>query len=160
MKKGYGYKQGKFVPRNKEKYIGCLQKIYFRSAWELQCFRYMDLNPAILQWGSESTVVEYVDPSRAGTTHRYFIDLSFTVKDKTGKISKIYCEVKPHKETIMPVKGRKSDKRYYEEAMTYIRNTAKWNAASKFAEAKGAKFIILTEKEIFPAGVPKMSADK
>ena len=34
------------------------------------------------------------------------------------------------------------------EQKTYVINTAKWQAAEKWANKKGYKFIIITEKEL------------
>jgi hypothetical protein len=34
------------------------------------------------------------------------------------------------------------------EQKTYVQNVAKWKAASKWADKKGYKFLIVTEKEL------------
>lgn len=145
-KKGYGFKQGKFTPVNKEKYKGSYPILY-RSSWELKAFMYLDRNSKVVNWGSESVVVQYKDPTRHNTVHRYFLDLVFNIK-KNDKIETYIVEIKPHKETETPKKGRKSDKTFLTESRTYIRNQAKWKAAALFAQRRGWKFAIWTEKEL------------
>lgn len=146
-KKKYGPKQGCFRPLNKDKYKGSYP-IFARSSWEYKAFAYLDRNPNVIKWGSESIVVKYRDPSRNNTVHRYFIDLNMTIRTKDSKLQTYWIEIKPHKETQIPVKGRKKRKTYLSECATYARNQAKWKAASKAAKSKGAKFIIWTEKEL------------
>jgi hypothetical protein len=143
---GSYYKQGHFHPKNKEKYKG-KYPIMMRSSWEFKFAMWADRNPSIVSWGSESAVVRYFDPV-SKRTRRYLIDFTMIVKDKAGNQKKYFIEIKPHKETIKPVKGRKSDKSFLYETLTYAKNTAKWEAAEKFAKGKGAKFIILTENEL------------
>ena len=142
-KKGYGFKQGKFTPQNKDKYKGSYP-IIFRSSWEYKAFMYLDRNPKVLSWGSESVVVKYRDPSRGNSVHRYFLDLVFSIK-KGDNIETYLVEIKPHKETQVPKKGRKSEKTYLTECATYIRNSAKWKAAAKYAKKRGWKFCVWDE---------------
>jgi hypothetical protein len=80
--------------------------------------------------------------------HRYFVDLKITTKD--GKTWLI--EIKPEKETKEP-KPRKKTKRYIKEVMTYIKNQSKWEAAKEYAENRGWKFDIWTEKTIKGLGI-------
>jgi len=143
----YGYKQGQFIPRNKEKYRGSYPLV-MRSSWEFAVARYLDLNPSIIAWGSESVIVKYKDPTRGDTLHRYFIDFNCIAKKSDGTLQKLWIEVKPFHETRPPVKGRANSKRYLNESMTYVRNQSKWHAAIAAANSCGAKFVILTEKDL------------
>ena len=143
---GRRYHQGHFLPKNKEKYKG-KYPIYFRSSWEKKYMAWCDRNPSIVNWGSESAVVRYFDPV-SKRTRRYLIDFTMVIKDKNGNLKKYFVEIKPYKETLKPEKGRKSDKNFLYESLTFAKNTAKWAAAEKFAKGKGAKFIILTENEL------------
>jgi hypothetical protein len=145
-KKKYSrYKQGSFTPQNKEKYKGTYPVIY-RSSWELAAFRWLDLNPKCISWGSESAVVSYI---LNGKQHRYFIDVTATFKTRDG-VKKFYIEIKPYKQTIEPKPSpRKKQKTFLQEKSMFIKNKAKWEAATKFAKRKGAEFIILTEKQLF-----------
>jgi hypothetical protein len=145
-KKGYSFEQGKFVPVNKDKYKGSYP-ITYRSSWEKKAFMYLDRNTKVVSWGSESVVIKYKDPSRNNSIHRYFTDLVFTIK-KGDKLETYLVEIKPHAQTLQPKKGRKSEKTFLNESMTYIRNCAKWKAANKFCKRKGWRFIIWTEKEL------------
>jgi hypothetical protein len=44
--------------------------------------------------------------------------------------------------------GKKSDKTFLNEVLTYEKNKAKWNAAKKWCQDKGLSFMILTEYEL------------
>jgi hypothetical protein len=110
-----------------------------------------DENPAFLEWSSEETIVYYRSPlDKPGSKpRRYFID--FKVKKKcprTGEITTYLVEVKPKGQTRPPKRGNKKTKTYVREAMTYGVNEAKWNAAIKYCEDRGYKFLILTEDSI------------
>lgn len=152
MKKKSFYKQGFFIPRNREKYKGHTP-LKYRSSWELALCMWADKNPAVIQWGLESAIVPYVDPTRVNaqskaTVHRYIIDFTMIIKDRTGQLTKYYIEVKPKKETVQPERGNKREATYVAEVLTFERNKAKWKAATEFAHSKGAKFMILTEDHL------------
>lgn len=135
--------QGKFKPKNPQKYAGNIQEIVYRSSWELHLFRYCDLNEEIVHWGSEEIVIPYVSPID-NRTHRYFPDL--ILRTKSGKI--IMVEIKPFIQTQEP-KPTKNKKQYQQSVLTYLVNTAKWAAAKKYCEHLGWEFTILTEQNIF-----------
>jgi hypothetical protein len=80
--------------------------------------------------------------------HRYFMDLKITFKN--GKT--ILVEIKPEKETQPPKRPDKS-KRYISEAMTYVKNRNKWEAAAKFAKDNNWGFQIWTEKTLTSMGI-------
>lgn len=141
------YKQGIFRPLNPAKYNGTLPIIY-RSGLELKYFRFFDQNPAILTWSSESIVVPYPNPL-TGRTHRYFVDNSVTMKDKTGTIKKYLIEIKPYsKLTPPPPSNKRSAKNTIMLQREYIQNKAKWVAASQWSEKHGYEFKIVTEKNM------------
>ena len=142
------FKQGKYNPINKEKYIGKSTPIY-RSGWELKCFLTLDKNPAVIKWGSENIILPYIDPTRNYTQHQYVVDLFFEALDPEGKLIKYLVEVKPYKETQPPViTKRKKQETIAYESVTYARNMAKWQSAVKFAKSKGWRFLIWTEKQL------------
>ena len=143
MKKKYGYKQGKFLPLNKDKYKGSYP-IYYRSSWEQQFMVFCDKTPSVLNWGSESCVIIYNDASRKNSKHRYFVDFNMVVRNKDGSIKKYIIEIKPFDQTKPPKKTK--SKYYKEKVLTYVRNICKWKAANKVAKKTGAEFKILTEK--------------
>ena len=141
--------KGKFKPKNLSKYIGDSTKIVYRSLWERRFMIYCDNEDRILSWGSEEIVVPYMSPID-NRMHRYYVDFIVEVlqKDGTKKIKLI--EVKPKKQCSPPKKQQKVTRRYISEVKTWGVNSAKWKAATEFAENKGWEFQILTEKELQP----------
>ena len=140
--------QGHFVPHNPTKYKGNMP-IKIRSSWEYRFMQWADKTASVIEWGSESTAITYHDPTKPLIPHRYYVDFSILVKDKTGTIKKYYIEIKPKKETIQPVpKKGKSNKKFVNEMIQYTRNVAKWKAAVAFAKQKNASFMILTEEDM------------
>ena len=138
---------GRYKVKNRKKYKGDADNVVFRSMWERHCFKWCDENPNIKSWSSEEVVIPYfydVDKKY----HRYFMDLKITFKD--GKT--ILVEIKPEKETQPPKRPDKS-KRYINEAMTYVKNMNKWEAASKFAKDNNWGFQIWTEKTLTSMGI-------
>ena len=107
----------------------------------------MDRHPGILEWTSESVVILYTKPTD-GQQHRYFVDLSFKIKNKEGKIETYLVEIKPWSQTQAPVRGRKKEKTFLTECATYATNVAKWKAAGEFCSKRGWKFLIWTEKSL------------
>lgn len=147
MKKNNKFRQGTFKPNNASKYIGKSDPVY-RSGWELKFFRWADMNENILAWGSENIIIPYLNPLDS-KVHRYFVDNFIVFKDKEGRKQKFLIEIKPSKQTQRPVKTKykKSKTLLYEQKM-YVQNTAKWKAANIWANKKGYKFLIITEKEL------------
>ena len=77
MKRNKNYKQGIFRAFNTKKYKGSTPIVY-RSSLELTVFRWLDNNPNIVSWGSESVVIPYISPTDS-KMHRYFVDLNLTL---------------------------------------------------------------------------------
>lgn len=149
---GRMYYQGKYKPENPSKYRGDINNIVYRSSWEFKSMKFCDLNPNILFWGSEETIIPYISPLD-GRPHRYFMDLTIWVKNQDGTIGKALIEIKPYDQTQEPVKKQgKPTKRYMEEVSTYVVNRAKWDAARVLCEKEGWKFVIWTERELLPNG--------
>ncbi len=141
------FKQGKFFPANPEKYKGTTP-IYYRSSWELDAFRFLDMHPACVKWGSESVVLNYISPID-GNKHRYFIDLNATFKNG-DQLNTFIIEIKPYRHTQPPKQtAKKKESVFLHEVVEYKKNMAKWEAAKLYCEKRGYKFIILTEKELF-----------
>ncbi len=147
---GKGFKSGSFEPKDKSKYKGHWP-IKYRSSWELVFMKWCDSSPSVIQWGSESVVIPYIDPVRptnsADRVRNYILDFTMVVKDKIGKLKKYYVEIKPYRQVLKPVRKKQSDKTYLYEVLTYARNTAKWKAANDFASKKGGEFMLLTERD-------------
>lgn len=145
-KKG-DYIQGVFNPKNPEKYRGTLP-IVARSSWETKFMRFCDMNPNILQWGSETIVVQYFDPV-ANKTRRYFTDFIVKMKLANGEVATKVIEIKPFRQTKPPqVKNRKNKLALMKEQQMYATNLAKWEAATHVCKLKGWEFLVLTEKDL------------
>ena len=140
---------GKYKVKNIKKYKGDPDKVTYRSHWEKLCFMWCENNSKVKSWSSEETVVPYkwdIDKRM----HRYFVDLKITFND--GKT--ILVEIKPEKETELPRNPNKS-KRYIGEAMTYVKNMNKWEAANEYAKDRGWEFQIWTENTLKSMGIMK-----
>ena len=147
MKKNRNYRQGMYSPKFPEKYKGNKHNIVYRSNYELVAFRFFDLNPNVVEWSSEETIIPYANPL-TGRTSRYFVDVYAKMKDKNGEIRKYLIEIKPHSQTLPPVqKNRKTKSLIYQQA-EYVKNQAKWKAATEWCSKKNMTFVILTEKHL------------
>ena len=140
--------KGRYNPKNPRKYKGDPRNIIYRSLWERKFMVYCDNNASIIEWGSEEIIIPYLSPWD-GRIHRYFPDFYIKVKQRDGSLKKFIIEVKPKKQCKPPQKPKKLTKTYIKEVKTYGVNSAKWEAARNFAENRGWKFQILTEKELF-----------
>lgn len=140
------YMQGNYRVQNREKYVGNINNITYRSSWELTMLRRFDLDENVIQFSSEETIIPYRDIN--GVLRRYFVD--FKIKRKVGdKVITELIEVKPYKETIPPVltEGKKT-KTKIREILTWDINSRKWEAARKYCDKMGWNFVIMTENEI------------
>jgi hypothetical protein len=142
------YHQGYFRPRHPHKYRGDVNNIVYRSSWEKRFLEWCDVNPSVVAYHSEETVVPYICKTD-GLLHKYYVDIRIAIKDQNGKISQYLVEIKPHGQTIPPKYPGKQTKRYIEEVSTFVKNQSKWEAATRYATERNMKFIILTEKELF-----------
>lgn len=141
------YHQGRFTPKNPQKYEGDLSNIIYRSSWELKFFLWCDGNPNVIKYSSEEVIVPYIKPTD-GKVHRYFVDAKITVKDINGNLKTYLIEIKPHSQTKPPTIKKKKTKSYIDSVITWSINEAKWEAAKKYADKKGYEFKILTEHEL------------
>lgn len=133
----------KFSPVFPEKYVGDPTNIIMRSSWETQFANWCDKNPSIIKWSSEETIVPYRCPTD-NKIHRYFVDFKITtVNGKTYLV-----EVKPKQQTMPPVYPGKRTQKYLTESVTFMKNQAKWKAATEFAKDRGWEFKIITEYEL------------
>lgn len=137
------YKQGKYRPKNPEKYKGDPTNIIYRSSYELKFMQYCDLTESVNTWKSEEFCIPYVSPID-GKVHRYFPDFFINYKGRT-----IVVEIKPKKDLKMPEQNpkRKTKSWAYSVKMWAI-NQAKWEAAREWCADRQYEFKILTEKEL------------
>lgn len=158
------FKQGYYTPKNPSKYIEPENKAevrpFFRSSYEERVFVWADLNKNVKKWCSECLIIKYrlmewseKYQKHILKEHKYYTDLYCEIADSKGKILKYIIEVKPLKQTMEPKppkrKTAKAKRRYLAEQSVFQKNSAKWDAAMKYAKANGLIFKILTEEEIF-----------
>lgn len=141
------YKQGYFKPLNPQKYIGT-HPIIYRSSLEKKFMEFVDDNPNVIGWGSESYKIPYIKPTD-NKIHIYYIDFFVHIKNKNSQIEKYIVEVKPHKYTLPPKESKNKAKRtMLYESLNWVINSAKWEAAKQFAQKYNYKFDIITEKHL------------
>lgn len=141
------YMQGFFKPIHPEKYNGNTQNIIYRLSFELKLMRFLDNDSNIINWESESIIIPYKNPID-GSWHRYFPDFLVTKRNKSGLIETNLIEVKPEKQTQIPIQPKKRTRKYLSEVVTFAINQKKWEAANEYCKKKGYKFIIMTEREL------------
>lgn len=137
-----------FMPMNKDKYLGNVNNIIYRSSWELKMMRWCDRNPSVIKWNSEDVVIKYF--SKADNKYRnYHMDFYIICRQLDGNIVKLLIEVKPYSQTIPPKKrGKKSEQTYINELHTWQVNKDKWEQAEKFALQNGMFFKIFDEYDL------------
>jgi hypothetical protein len=140
--------KGRYRVKNRDKYTGDVNDVIYRSLWERQCFRWADHSSFVKKWSSESVVVPYFYEADE-SWHRYFVDLY--VEFSNGKI--LLIEIKPLKETRAPEGDNPRNPKLIKEALTYIKNMNKWEAARKLAKKKGWEFVVWTEVELTQMGI-------
>jgi hypothetical protein len=136
------FSKGIFTPKNVEKYIGHSNPTY-RSSWEFTVMTFCDNNPSIQQWASEPIKIPYRDPL-TGKQTVYVPDFLVKYIDKNQKQHAELWEIKPEKQTIKERVGKNP----YDQAQ-FVKNQAKWAAASSWCQQHGIKFRILNEGDIF-----------
>ena len=135
--------KGFFKPKNVKKYKGNAKNIVYRSSWELSYMMKLDADPNVVAWMSEEFFIPYTDKATGRFGH-YYPD--FWVKKKDGKVFVI--EIKPHAQVKEPKRGKKSQRVFLNEVLTYGKNQGKWESAKRYCDKKGWEFVILTEKEL------------
>jgi len=148
------YNQGRFRPKNPEKYKGDPSRCYYRSSWEFKFFRYVDQHPDVIWWASEEYVVPYMSPID-GRAHRYFPDVVVKKKTPEGTTETVMIEIKPKGQTRPPDPRKKNatktgrvSRKYINEVKTYGINEAKWRAAERYCADRGWKFMLMTEDQL------------
>ena len=136
--------KGYFTPKTPKKYKGNPSKIIFRSLWDRKVMQWCDSNPSIIEWSSEEISIPYFCPTDR-KKHKYFPDFYIKIINN-GEINIQIIEVKPKKQTVPPNnKKRKTKKRMITEAKMWLKNTAKWKAATEYCKIRNWEFHIITE---------------
>lgn len=141
----FKYSQGFYKLKYPEKYSG-LGTPKYRSSWEFSVMKMCDENPAIQNWASESVKIPYRDPL-TGRQTVYVPDFLVFYIDKNHKKHGELWEVKPKNQTLKESVGKNP----YNQAQ-YVRNMAKWAAASNWCKNNGIKFRILNETDLYYYG--------
>ena len=139
------FAKGKFVPQHPDKYVGLKMPIY-RSSWELSFMRFCDTNVSIQKWASEAVQIPYRDPL-TGRNTVYVPDFFIQYADKNNRTNIELIEIKPASQTILERVGKNK----YNQAQ-YIKNQAKWAAASLWCKQQGIRFRIVNENDLFHNG--------
>lgn len=137
---------GRFIPTNPKKYNGDVNNIIWRSTWEQQVMRWLDMSENVIWWSSEELPIRYYNPID-NKIHRYFPDFIVKVRKKNGLVQTYVIEVKPEYQTRQPQQKKKT-KKFINESMTYVINQSKWKAANEFCKDHGWEFKVLTEKDL------------
>jgi hypothetical protein len=140
--------RGKFVPKNPEKYQGMGDPTY-RSSWELTFMMFCDNNPAVEHWASESVKIPYRDPL-TGKNTVYVPDFLIVYLDRNQKKHAELIEIKPNNQATLEAVGKNK----LNQAQ-YIRNLAKWEAATAWCKKYGIQFRVISERDIFHNGSKK-----
>jgi hypothetical protein len=136
------FAQGPYTPKNPEKYVG--SKVpYCRSSWETAFCMFCDNNPAIESWASEPVKIPYRDPLTNKQTV-YVPDFLIKYSDRNQKSHTEMIEIKPMNQMVLEKVGKNS----YNQAQ-YVKNMAKWAAASSWCKNQGIKFRVINETDIF-----------
>ena len=136
------FARGKFTMKHPEKYIGTKIPTY-RSSWEWTFMNFCDMNKSVQKWASEAVQIPYKDPLTNRQTV-YVPDFFIQYLDKNNKLIVELIEIKPASQSILERVGKNK----YNQAQ-FIKNQAKWTAATLWCKQQGIKFRILNENDIF-----------
>lgn len=139
------FAQGKFTPKNPEKYMGNKTPTY-RSSWEFAFMRFCDEHPSVEKWASEAIRIPYRNPL-SGKQTIYVPDFFIAYANKNGKKMVELIEVKPENQTLKEKLGTSKSNQAH-----WVVNQAKWEAANSWCKQKGIKFRVISEKDIFHQG--------
>ena len=104
---------------------------------------FCDNNDSVVKWASEAVQIPYRDPLTERQTV-YVPDFFIQYVDKNGRMLLELIEIKPASQTILERVGKNK----FNQAQ-FVKNQAKWAAASAWCKQQGLKFRILNENDIF-----------
>ena len=153
------YKQGLFIPKNKEKVIKLNNQggLYYRSGLEQKLMIYLDINENVVHWNTELIKIPYMKHAwnnklleMALSEHLYYPDFYYELKRADGSISRVVAEVKPFKDTKPPQlkvdPTPKQIKNFEYSLKEYAKNCDKWKYCIEWCKNKGFEFTIITDK--------------
>lgn len=139
------FARGKFTMTQPAKYVGTKIPTY-RSSWEWSFMRFCDTNESVQKWASEAVNIPYRDPL-TGRNTIYVPDFFIQYVDKLGKMHVELIEIKPASQSILERVGKNK----YNQAQ-FVKNQAKWQAATIWCKQQGIKFRIVNENDLFHQG--------
>lgn len=139
--------QGQFKIKNKHKYVGDPDNVWYRSSWECRFSSWLDKTKEVIEWKSEEIVIPYISP-KDGKPHRYFPDYWIKMQTKDG-IKEYLIEIKPASQLKRPNTPKRKTKQYHAKLLTWMINCQKFEAATNYCSQNNMSFKILTEKELF-----------
>ena len=139
------FAQGRFDMKNPNKYVGKKTPLA-RSSWEFVFMRMLDEHQGVQSWASESIQIPYRDPL-TGRSTIYVPDFFIVYNDKNGRKHAEVVEVKPASQTFKEQVGKSQ---YNQEQ--YVKNLAKWEAATAWCRQQGIIFRVINEGDIFHQG--------
>lgn len=133
---------------NPDKYLGDINKVYYRSNLELNAFNFCDKNPYVIKWGAELFKIPYMKPMPDGSMKPsiYVPDIYVEYLNKNKEYKKVLMEVKPEK--FINKSKSKNRKTALVENYTYMVNMYKMEAAKKWCSKKGIEYRFTIEKNI------------
>ncbi len=129
-----------YILKNRDKYLGNPNLIYYRSSWEHAFLQFLEESPVITAFNSEEVCIPYFYPLDK-KWHRYYVDFFIELKHQHHFL----IEIKPFYQRIKPFRKK--------ELGTFIKNQSKWEFASRYAENKGMQFLVLDEYDLKKMGV-------
>lgn len=139
------YAQGKFTPKNPEKYLGNRTPTY-RSSWEFHFCKFCDENPHVTKWASESIKIPYRNPF-TGKYTVYVPDYFIVYTDANNRQHAELIEVKPKNQVDIHKAGRNRINQAHA-----VLNEAKWTAARAYCKQQGIGFRVITEEDLYHNG--------
>ncbi len=130
---------------NPGKYVG-LKVPTYRSSWEWSFMRFCDTNESVQKWASEAIQIPYRDPL-TGKATVYVPDFFIQYVDKKNRILVELIEIKPASQTLIERVGKNK----YNQAQ-FVKNQAKWTAATAWCRQQGIKFRVVNENDLFHQG--------
>lgn len=134
--------QGKFTPKNPQKYVGKHSPRY-RSGWELTFMMFCDNHDSVIYWASEALSIPYKNPFTGKATN-YVPDFFVMYEDKFGRKKAEIVEIKPKKQSLIESRVASAKDR-----ATVALNHAKWAAAMAYCKQQGYTFRVITEDDLF-----------
>lgn len=67
----------------------CKTLVEYRSGWELEVAKFLDLDPNVQEYGYECLVIEYVSNTRTQKVRSYYPDFLITYKDGSRKLAEV-----------------------------------------------------------------------